>query len=106
MKSIDAASIYLRTDPEKLKRVAKLMKTVGHPSRLKIIELLIEKQTLPVREIYEAVDISQSNASQHLQALEDVGVLSSTRDGKNIYYEIRNHTIVKLLDCVNECTMC
>ncbi len=106
MEIIDVETLYLRTDPEKLKRVAKLMKTVGHPSRLKIIELLIEKNTLPVRDIYEAVDISQSNASQHLKALEDVGVLSSTRDGKNIYYEIRNRTIIKLLDCVNECTMC
>lgn len=96
----------LRTDLDKLKRVARLMKTVGHPSRLKIIELLIEKQTLPVREIYEAIDISQSNASQHLKSLEDVGVLTSTREGKNIFYEIKNKTIIKLLDCVNECTEC
>ena len=96
----------LRTDLDKLKRVARLMKTVGHPSRLKIIELLIEKHTLPVREIYEAIDISQSNASQHLKSLEDVGVLTSTREGKNIFYEIKNKTIIKLLDCVNECTEC
>jgi len=106
MNTTDLEVLQLRTDPEKLKRVARLMKTVGHPSRLKIIELLIERKTLPVRDIYEAVDISQSNASQHLKALEDIGVLSSSRDGKNIYYEIKNQTIIKLLDCVNECTTC
>ncbi len=103
---LELTDLSLRTDLEKLKRVARLMKTVGHPSRLKIIELLIERKTLPVREIYEAVDISQSNASQHLKSLEDVGVLTSNREGKNIYYEIKNKTIIKLLDCVNECTEC
>ena len=106
MDMLELTDSSLRTDLEKLKRVARLMKTVGHPSRLKIIELLIERKTLPVREIYEAVDISQSNASQHLKSLEDVGVLTSNREGKNIYYEIKNKTIIKLLDCVNECTEC
>jgi len=106
MELLEFTDLQLRTDVDKLKRVARLMKTVGHPSRLKIIELLIEKKTLPVRDIYEAVDISQSNASQHLKALEDVGVLFSTREGQNIFYEIKNKTIIKLLDCVNECTEC
>lgn len=103
---IEMNTVDLRTDPEKLKRVARLMKTVGHPSRLKIIELLIEKETLPVRDIFAAIDISQSNASQHLKALEEIGVLASRRDGKSIFYEIRNRTITKLLQCVNECTEC
>ena len=106
MELTELTSLQLRADSDKVKRVARLMKTVGHPSRLKIIELLMEKKTLPVREIYEAIDISQSNASQHLKSLEDVGVLSSTREGKNIFYEIKNKTIIKLLECVNECAEC
>ena len=98
--------LSLRTDSDKVKRVARLMKTVGHPSRLKIVELLIEKERLPVRDIFAAIEISQSNASQHLRALEEVGVLESKRDGKSIYYEIKNKTITKLLQCVNECADC
>lgn len=90
-------------NPAKLKRVAKLMKTIGHPSRLKIIELLLEKESLPVKDIYETVNISQSNASQHLKALEEVDILTSERDGKNICYSIRNPKVSSLLDCVNEC---
>jgi DNA-binding transcriptional ArsR family regulator len=96
----------LRNDSTKLRRVARMMKTVGHPSRLMIVELLLEKGPLPVKEIYEAVNISQSNASQHLKSLEDIGILTSERDGKNICYSIDNPTIGKLLQCVNECADC
>ncbi len=96
----------LRDDPSKVRRIARMMKTVGHPSRLLIVELLLEHGKLPVKDIYAAVDISQSNASQHLKALEDIGILTSEREGKNICYWVQNMTVSKLLQCVNECTDC
>ncbi len=98
--------LKLREDPDKVKRIARTMKTIGHPSRLLIIELLLDKGRLPVKEIYETVNISQSNASQHLKALEDIGILTSEREGKNICYSVQNMTVEKLLLCVNECTDC
>lgn len=82
------------------------MKTVSHPARLSIIDLLLERGAMSVTDIYESVGISQSNASQHLKALEDVGVLASDRDGKSILYQIHNQQIAQLLQCVNECTTC
>lgn len=96
----------LREDSDRTKRIANTMKTIGHPSRLLIIELLLEKGKMPVKEIYEAVDISQSNASQHLKALENIGVLTSEREGKNICYSVQNMTVERLLQCVGECTDC
>ena len=98
--------LTLINDPAKFKRVARLMKTVGHPSRLMIIDLLLEHGKLSVGEIQEAVNISQSNASQHLRALEDIGVLFSERDGKSVLYGIENKQIFNLLQCVNDCTTC
>ena len=98
--------LTLRTDKDKLKRIARLMKTVGHPSRLAIVELLLERGKLSVKEIYEEISISQSNASQHLKALEDIDILESERIGKNICYSVRNMNVSKLLACVNECTNC
>jgi len=96
----------LREDPDKVRRIARMMKTVGHPSRLLIVELLLEHGKLPVKDIYATVEISQSNASQHLKALEDIGILTSEREGKNICYSVQNMTVSKLLQCVNECTDC
>lgn len=96
----------LRTDTSKLKRVARVMKTISHPARLAIVELLLESGPLPVKTIYEQIGISQSNASQHLKALEEVSVLESNREGKQILYHVSNPTIPKLLECVQECVEC
>lgn len=96
----------LRTDTSKLKRVARVMKTISHPARLAIVELLLENGPIAVKAIYEEIGISQSNASQHLKALEDVGVLESNRAGKQILYHVSNPTIPKLLECVQECVEC
>lgn len=98
--------LALRNDPAKLQRVARTMKTISHETRLTIIELLLERGKMPVKDIYEAVGISQSNASQHLKALEMVNVLGSMRDGKNILYYIKNRNIRNLLQCVNDCVDC
>lgn len=98
--------LTLINDPSKFKEIARLMKTVGHPSRLLIIDLLLEHGKLSVKEIHESIDISQSNASQHLKALEYIGVLFSQREGKNILYGIQNKRIKNLLQCVNDCTTC
>jgi len=106
MEKCGYQSLHLMDDPDKLKRVARLMKTVGHPSRILIIDLLLEQDRLPVKDIYEAVDISQSSASQHLKALEDVGILISEREGKHICYMIQNNQVRNLLGCVTACTDC
>ncbi|MEM7373199.1 MAG: metalloregulator ArsR/SmtB family transcription factor [Bacteroidota bacterium] len=104
MNTVNA--IGLRNEPPKLKKVARLLKTVGHPARLMIIDLLLDHHKLPVKEIFQAVDISQSNASQHLKALEEIGILVSERDGKHIMYSIDNPLIRQLIRCVQDCTTC
>lgn len=98
--------IGLRNQAPKLKKVARLLKTVGHPVRLMIIDLLLDHDSLPVKDIFQAVDISQSNASQHLKALEEIGILISERDGKHIRYSIDNLRIRQLIRCVQDCTTC
>ena len=102
----DMATLSIKEDQLKLKRISRLMKTIGHPSRLLIVELLLEKGQLPVRDISEAIDISQSNTSQHLKALEDIEVLYSEREGTSVYYGILNQGVAKLLQCVHDCTTC
>lgn len=99
-------SLTIRKDKEKLRRIANLMKTIGHPTRLAIIDLLLEEGKLSVKGIHETVNISQSNASQHLKALENLDVLRSEREGKNIFYSIHKMPVKALLQCVNDCDEC
>jgi len=92
-------------DHTRLKRVASMLKTISNPIRLRIINLLIERGRMNVKRIYEVIGISQSNASQHLKALEHVGVLDSEREGKNIYYKVCNPQMIHLLQCVDKCVV-
>jgi len=47
--------------------------------------------------------VEQSTASHHLGIMKDKGVLVSRREGKNIYYSIRDEKLKQLLYCLNGC---
>lgn len=90
-------------DQEKLNRIAKVMRTISHPVRLLIVELLLEHDRLAVKDIYEAVEISQSNASQHLKLMEQVGILVNQREGAMVFYEVANQAMAKMLSAACQC---
>lgn len=90
----------------KMKRVCRTLKTLSHPVRMEIVGLLLNQPKIPVNQVAELAGISQSNASQHLRALEDKGILQSERDGKRILYEVKNKGIQKLLSLIGECLDC
>jgi len=46
--------------------------------------------------------ISQANLSQHLAILRSKGVVSTRREGNNIYYSISNPKIIKAYDLISE----
>jgi ArsR family transcriptional regulator len=80
---------------------AELLKALAHPRRLEIISLLRD-QELPVSSIHSMLDLPQANISQHLMILRDAGVVSTRRDGKQIYYSISNLKFVKASDLIRE----
>lgn len=89
--------------PENLEAAANMLKAVAHPVRISIISCLDENKKLTVTEIHKMLKIEQSTASHHLGILKDKGVLSSKRDGKNIYYFLRNEILTNILECISEC---
>lgn len=95
----------IKVDPERLKRVAEILKTIAHPVRLSIIESLQEKKQLTVKEIQEITKIDQSLVSHHLIKMKDKGVLTSERAGKNIYYSLVDRHITSIFSCMEECTL-
>jgi DNA-binding transcriptional ArsR family regulator len=78
---------------------AEVLKTVAHPLRLQIVELLREGER-SVGEIVEALGEKQAVTSQQLNLMKDKGVLASRRDGARVYYRILNPNAVRVLDCV------
>jgi len=92
----------LLLDIDKLELVASKLRAIAHPMRIAIIDLLHEKQ-LSVTEIYEKLDIEQASASHHLNILKSKGVLSSRRNGKKIFYALKNQTLTEIIECINRC---
>ena len=80
---------------------ARICKAIADPKRLLIINELRDGP-LTVGDIAENLEISQSNASQHLGVLRDRGIVVATRDGLNVYYELASNKIVRAIDLLRE----
>ena len=87
----------------KLELAASKLRAISHPMRIAIIDLLAQGEKLSVTEIYEALDIEQATASHHLNILKNKNVLVSKREGKKIYYSLKNMTLTEIIECVNRC---
>jgi ArsR family transcriptional regulator len=73
-----------------------LFKALGDETRLNIVEFLLSGEKC-VCEIFPHVKRKQSTVSIQLGKLEDLGILTSRRDGKKIYYKISNETVRKMV---------
>ena len=86
----------LHTDFDLLEEKSELLKTMGHPIRLSIIELLCTKDRQTVTELYTSLEIEQAVASHHLRIMKNSNILKSSRSGKNAYYSLADKNIKKI----------
>ncbi|MGM5488422.1 MAG: ArsR/SmtB family transcription factor [Nanobdellota archaeon] len=82
-----------------MNRAILLFKALSDETRYRILELLLDGEKC-VCEIYPEVDRTQSTVSLQLGKLEDWDILESRRDGKKIYYKLKDHTICDLFKAV------
>ncbi len=76
-------------------------KTLANPKRQEILDNLREKE-MSVNEIVEKTSISQANLSQHLAILRTKGIVTSRRDGINVYYSIAHPKIIQAFDLISQ----
>ena len=81
---------------EQLEAVAKYLKAMSHPLRLKIICLLLEDE-LAVGELLGRLETTGANLSQHLQILRELGVVVSERKANVIYNRIADKRFIELI---------
>jgi DNA-binding transcriptional ArsR family regulator len=79
-----------------LEKKALLFKALGDPTRIRIVELLCDCDTLCVNAIAERTGARQSMISQHLKILKTAGLVSSSREGFHIHYRIDRNTLAEL----------
>lgn len=80
---------------------AELLKTLGHPIRLKIIEVLINNKSC-VKNIWGSLGLPQATVSQHLISLKNKGIVSCKRDGAMMCYKLSDRRIEKIFKVLKE----
>ncbi|AZQ63533.1 MULTISPECIES: ArsR/SmtB family transcription factor [Flammeovirga] len=88
---------------DKIEKAAFILKTIAHPVRLRILELLDCNNRLSVSEICDQLDCEQSLTSHHLSNMKLKGILTSKREGKNIYYSLKEKAVMNIMSCLEEC---
>lgn len=80
---------------------AELFRTLGHPARIRILELLSERD-LAVHELLNSIDIEASNLSQQLAVLRLAGLVTPRREGGQVIYSLALPNVADLLRAARE----
>jgi len=83
--------------------LAAVLKTLGHPVRLRILALLLGREEGTVSEICAALGLSQAGASQQLAALRLHGLVGVRRDGGFRHYAVALPVVGDLIGCLARC---
>ncbi|MDT0202518.1 metalloregulator ArsR/SmtB family transcription factor [Nocardioides sp. AE5] len=75
---------------------AELFRTLGHPVRIRVLELL-QEEPMPVRDLLADLRIESSSLSQQLAVLRRSGLVTSTREGTTVIYALSTPEIANLL---------
>ena len=78
---------------------ARVLKALGHPSRLAMVERLAKGETC-VCELARLVGTSLSTVSRHLSVLRSAGLVEDRKEGLKVFYRLKCPCILKFLDCV------
>lgn len=66
---------------------AEFFRTLGHPARIRVLELLSQRDHA-VHELLEEIDIEPSSLSQQLAVLRRAGLVTQRREGAAVIYAI------------------
>jgi ArsR family transcriptional regulator len=85
--------------PEQFEQRARIMKALGHPSRLMMVDELSRGERC-VCELTEMVGADISTVSKHLSVLKEAGIVDSRRDGTQRFYRLKVPCILNIFRCI------
>lgn len=71
---------------ERTARLAEAFRALGHPARVEILRLLVQRGTCICGDLVDELPLAQSTVSQHLKALKEAGLIRGTIDGPAVCY--------------------
>ena len=79
---------------------AKIIKALGHPARLLIVDELAQHGERCVCELTELVGTDMSTVSRHLSQLKNAGIVTDEKRGTLVYYSLRVKCLTKFFSCI------
>jgi DNA-binding transcriptional ArsR family regulator/rhodanese-related sulfurtransferase len=76
-------------------QLARVGKALGSPHRLEMLELLAQGERT-VDDLAGEIGMSMANASQHLQALREAGLVESRKQGLFVHYRLADDSLIDL----------
>lgn len=89
-------------DPTLLEQAASVIKCLGHPLRLQLLNAM-EGGQMTVRELELRTGATQATVSQQLAILRGHGVVAARRDGAFVRYSITEPKVHNILACIRGC---
>ena len=86
---------------EYVKDISKLMKSISHPIRFKIL-CLLQDEEVSVGDLVARLESSNSNISQHLTILRNQGIIDYRKDANFIYNRITDWRVIELIRKVHQ----
>ena len=77
---------------------ADLFRVLGHPARVRILEILRDEGERSVGALQAALELDSGGTSQHLAALRRIGLVESRREGTSVFYRVSDEHVFALLD--------
>lgn len=75
---------------------AEFFKTLGHPARIRVLELLSEREYV-VAEMLPEVGIEPAHLSQQLAVLRRAGLVAARKEGSSVRYSLTSPQVTELL---------
>ncbi|MGW8256405.1 MAG: ArsR/SmtB family transcription factor [Thermoguttaceae bacterium] len=79
---------------------AKIIKAMGHPTRLFIVDELARCEQQCVCELTEKIGADMSTVSRHLAMLKNAGIIEDEKHGAQVYYRLRVRCVLSFFECV------
>lgn len=97
--NVNAKTKLKLTSLEMLGQAAECLRTLAHPHRLRIVQMLLQGE-YAVGELAEACDIPSHMASEHLRLMQRCGFLAAQKQGRFVYYSIAEPHLENIMTCI------
>ena len=92
----DASALAPAAGDEADEALASLARAVGHPARVRILRVLLAKDTCIAGELAGELPLAASTVSQHLKVLKEAGLIKGEVDGPRRCYCVDRSVLARL----------